>query len=156
MALKSCGTTIDVLLLVPESSWWFIWWSFVRSGIDAAIQLLQYFFCIMWLLLFTCAQLVERVGCSALRLLLMMMQAGLDPLMRTTLQTPPLSIAPTFVDTPTGESYTHVSLLFSVEWFEPCNVVARLSQHQSYAHGGLTFFGFMVHWCMKSLFQNST
>jgi hypothetical protein len=84
------------------------------------------------------------------------MQAGLDPLMRTTLQTPPLSITPTFIDTPTGESYTHVSLLFFVEWFEPCNVVAGLSQHQSYAHGGLTFFGFRVHWCVKSLFQNNT
>jgi hypothetical protein len=42
--LKWCGTTIDVLLLIPESSWWFIWCSSVRSRIDAAIQLLQYFF----------------------------------------------------------------------------------------------------------------
>jgi hypothetical protein len=69
-ALKWCGTTIDVLLLIPESSWWFILCSSVRSRIDAAIQLLQYFFCIM------CAQILvlvfrQRVhvhfGCCCLR-----------------------------------------------------------------------------------------
>jgi hypothetical protein len=42
------------------------------------------------------------------------MQAGLDPLMRAALQTPPLSITPTGVETPLGESYTHVSMLFFV------------------------------------------
>jgi hypothetical protein len=46
------------------------------------------------------------------------MQASLDPLMRAALQTPLLSIAPIAVETPPGESYTHVSMLFFVLWFE--------------------------------------
>jgi hypothetical protein len=41
-------------------------------------------------------------------------QAGLDPLMRAALQTPTLSITPTCIETPSGESYTHVSMLFFV------------------------------------------
>jgi hypothetical protein len=43
-------------------------------------------------------------------------QVGLDPLMRTALQTPPLSIKPTCVETPPGESYTHVSMFFLLCW----------------------------------------
>jgi hypothetical protein len=78
------------------------------------------------------------------------MQAGLDPSMRPALQTPLLSITPTTVDTPPGESYTHVIMLFSIMCFEPCNIVGRLSPHRSYTHGG--FFLFRVHWCLKSLF----
>jgi hypothetical protein len=41
----------------------------------------------------------------------------MDPLMRPALQTPPLSITPTGVETPLGESYTHVSMLVSVVLF---------------------------------------
>jgi hypothetical protein len=44
-------------------------------------------------------------------------QAGLDPLMREVLQTPPLSITPTGVETPPGESYTHVCMFFFVVLF---------------------------------------
>jgi hypothetical protein len=73
-------------------------------------------------------------------IVILVMQAGLDPLMCLVLQTPPLSITPTVVGTSPGESYTQVSILFSVVWFEPCNVVAGLSPHQSYTHGGLIFF----------------
>jgi hypothetical protein len=36
-------------------------------------------------------------------------EAALDPLMHKSLQTPPLTITPTTVDTPPGESQTHVS-----------------------------------------------
>jgi hypothetical protein len=56
------------------------------------------------------------------------------------LQTPPLLITQTNVKTPQGESYTHVSMLFFVMWFEPSNVVAGLNPHQSYIHAGLSFF----------------
>jgi hypothetical protein len=42
-------------------------------------------------------------------------QAGLDPLMRPALQTPPLSITPTIVETPLVGSFTHVSMLFFVQ-----------------------------------------
>jgi hypothetical protein len=73
-------------------------------------------------------------------IVILVMQAGLDPLMHLVLQTPLLSITPTVVGTSLGESYTQVSMLFSVVWFEPCNVVAGLSPHQSYTHGGLIFF----------------
>jgi hypothetical protein len=60
--------------------------------------------------------------------------------MRPALQTPPLLITQTNVKTPQGESYTHVSMLFFVMWFEPSNVVAGLNPHQSYIHAGLSFF----------------
>jgi hypothetical protein len=36
-------------------------------------------------------------------------EVALDPLMHKTLQTPPLTITPTTVDTPPSESHTHVS-----------------------------------------------
>jgi hypothetical protein len=40
-------------------------------------------------------------------------EAALDPLMHKSLQTPPLTIMPTIVDTPPGESHTHVSYTLS-------------------------------------------
>jgi hypothetical protein len=44
-------------------------------------------------------------------------QAMEDPLMRPVLQTPPLSITPTGIETPPSESYTHVSMLVCVVLF---------------------------------------
>jgi hypothetical protein len=41
------------------------------------------------------------------------MEAALDPLMHKSLQTPLLTIMPTTVDTPPGESHTHVSYTLS-------------------------------------------
>jgi hypothetical protein len=38
-------------------------------------------------------------------------EAALDPLMHKSLQTPPLTITPTTIDTLPGESHTHVSYL---------------------------------------------
>jgi hypothetical protein len=40
-------------------------------------------------------------------------EAALDPLMHKLPQTPPLTITPTTVDTPPGESHTHVSYTWS-------------------------------------------
>jgi hypothetical protein len=58
--------------------------------------------------------------------------AGLDPLMRSALQTPLLSITPIVVETPLGECYTHAIMLFPIMCFEPYNTVGGLSLHQSY------------------------
>jgi hypothetical protein len=38
------------------------------------------------------------------------MKVALDPLMHKSLQIPPLTITPTTIDTPLGESHTHVSV----------------------------------------------
>jgi hypothetical protein len=45
----------------------------------------------------------------------------MDPLMRLTLQTPPLSITLTGVDTPSVEKYTHVSMSSSRSIFTDTN-----------------------------------
>jgi hypothetical protein len=51
------------------------------------------------------------------------MHAGLDPLMRPALQTSLLSITPTTVETPSGESYTHVIMLFSIMYLHLCVII---------------------------------
>jgi hypothetical protein len=48
-------------------------------------------------------------------------QADIDPLMRPALQTPPLSITPTCVDTPPVEKYTHVSMSIPRSIFSDTN-----------------------------------
>jgi hypothetical protein len=56
-------------------------------------------------------------GSSVQNIVTLVTHAGLDPLIRMALQTPPLSITPIGVETPMGGSYTHVSMLFFVVLF---------------------------------------
>jgi hypothetical protein len=56
----------------------------------------------------------DDLGSAVQNIVTPVTQAGLDPLMHAALQTPPLSITPTCVETPPGESYTHVSMFFFV------------------------------------------
>jgi hypothetical protein len=59
----------------------------------------------------------DDLGSAVQNIVTPVMQVGLDPLMRVALQTPPLLITLTSIETPSGESYTHVTMLFLVVLF---------------------------------------
>jgi hypothetical protein len=67
--------------------------------------------------LFSTPVVVDNAGHATQSIVTPATQAGLDPLMRLVLQTPLLSLTPTFVETPLGESYTHVSMLYFMQYF---------------------------------------
>jgi hypothetical protein len=85
----------------------------------------------------------DDAGKTVQSIVMLVTQAGLDPLMRSALQMPLLPIAPIAVETPLGESYTLVSMLFFIMWFVS---KSKLSSCWS------IFFLFRVHWCLNSSF----
>jgi hypothetical protein len=64
--------------------------------------------------LFSTPYVVDDGGHATQSIVTPVTQAALDPLVRPALQTPPLSITPTSIETPPDERYTHISMLFFV------------------------------------------